>query len=162
MFDLILTILLLPSWAVSFTMLALYNLHIFQLNSYKPHEQRAWLKKNFLPAFVGRSLGVLLTPWFILFCGKAGMVLSILLFALTAYLGRPRKAKKPLVYTARVKRMLVSFGLSGPADRRPRPPHPDGDCRPAADPAGAGDCPSRRPLFCRLLHPRRQFCQPPG
>ena len=92
-------------------MLALYNLHIFQLNSYKPHEQRAWFKKNFLPAFVGRNLGVLLTPWLILFCGKVGMVLSILLFALTAYLGRPRKAKKPLVYTARVKRMLVSFGL---------------------------------------------------
>ena len=111
MFDLILTILLLLSWVVSFTMLALYNLHIFQLNSYKPHEQRAWFKKNFLPAFVGRSLGVLLTPWLILFCGKVGMVLSILLFALTAYLGRPRKAKKPLVYTARVKRMLVSFGL---------------------------------------------------
>ena len=111
MFDLILTILLLLAWAVSFTMLALYNLHIFQLNSYKPHEQRAWFKKNFLPAFIGRNLGVLLTPWFILFCGKVGMVLSILLFALTAYLGRPRKAKKPLVYTARVKRMLVSFGL---------------------------------------------------
>ena len=37
MFDLILTILLLLAWAVSFTMLALYNLHIFQLNSYKPH-----------------------------------------------------------------------------------------------------------------------------
>ena len=111
MFDLILTILLLLSWAASFTMLALYNLHIFQLNSYKPREQRAWFQKNFLPAFVGRNLGVLFTLPLTLFGGKAGMALSILLFGITAYLGRPRKAKKPLVYTARVKRMLVSLGL---------------------------------------------------
>lgn len=111
MFEWILMLLLVVSWAASFVMLALYNLHIFQLNSYKPHEQRAWFQKNFLPAFIGRNLGVLLTPWLTLFCGKVGMILSILLFAVTAYLGRPRKAKKPLVYTARVKRMLVSLGV---------------------------------------------------
>lgn len=111
MFEWILMMLLVISWAASFVMLALYNLHIFQLNSYKPHEQRAWFQKNFLPAFIGRNLGVLLTPWLTLFCGKVGMILSILLFAVTAYLGRPRKAKKPLVYTARVKRMLVSLGV---------------------------------------------------
>lgn len=109
--DLVLFILLLMAWLCSFTMLTLYNLHMFQLNSYKPHEQRKWYKEKFLPAFVGRNLGVLFTLPLLVFCGRAGVILSIVLYALTAYLGRPRKAKKPLVYTARVKRMLVTAGI---------------------------------------------------
>lgn len=110
MLDLILFILLLLSWLCSFAMLTLYNTHMFQLNSYKPHEQRMWYKQKFLPAFIGRNLGVLFTLPLLMFCSRAGMILSILLYGLTAYLGRPRKAKKPLVYTARVKRMLTTVG----------------------------------------------------
>ncbi len=111
MLDMILFILLLISWTVSFTMLTLYNLHMFQLNSYKPHEQCVWYKEKFLPAFIGRNLGVLLTLPLLIFCGRIGIILSIVLYGITAYLGRPRKAKKPLVYTARVKRMLITFGV---------------------------------------------------
>jgi len=111
MFDLILFILLLIVWLASFAMLTVYNTHMFQLNSYKPKEQRMWFKQKFLPAFVGRNLGVLFTLPLLAFCGRVGVILSILLYGLTAYLGRPRKAKKPLVYTARVKRMLASVGV---------------------------------------------------
>ena len=111
MLDWILFILLLVSWLCSFAMLTVYNTHMFQLNSYKPHEQRAWYRDKFLPAFVGRNLGVIFTLPLLCFCGRAGIVLSIFLYAVTAYLGRPRKAKKPLVYTARVKRMLATDGV---------------------------------------------------
>ena len=111
MLDWILYILLLVSWLCSFAMLTVYNTHMFQLNSYKPHEQRVWYRDKFLPAFVGRNLGVIFTLPLLCFCGRVGIILSILLYALTAYLGRPRKAKKPLVYTARVKRMLATDGV---------------------------------------------------
>ena len=77
--DLILFILLLMAWLCSFTMLTLYNLHMFQLNSYKPHEQRKWYKEKFLPAFVGRNLGVLFTLPLLVFCGRGGVILSIVL-----------------------------------------------------------------------------------
>lgn len=93
MLDWILFILLLVSWLCSFAMLTVYNTHMFQLNSYKPHEQRAWYRDKFLPAFVGRNLGVIFTLPLLCFCGRAGIVLSIFLYAVTAYLGRPRKAK---------------------------------------------------------------------
>ncbi len=111
MFDLILFILLLLAWLCSFAMLTVYNTHMFQLNAYKPHEQRVWYRQKFLPAFVGRNLGVIFTLPLLMFCARAGVILSILLYALTAWLGRPRKAKKPLVYTARVKRMLATVGV---------------------------------------------------
>ncbi|MDR1928342.1 MAG: UDP-N-acetylmuramoyl-tripeptide--D-alanyl-D-alanine ligase [Oscillospiraceae bacterium] len=66
----------------------LHFLHMFQLNSYKPKVQLAWYKKN------RKTLRVFLLPlaggWFFF----------------------PKKnAKKPLVFTARVKRLLAALGL---------------------------------------------------
>ena len=87
--------------------------HMFQLNSYTEKVQLAWMKKNFvynipiilLPigalavAFISAreyaySYGLL---------GLWAIVLSLFYF--------PKKAKKPLVYTARVKRLLTTYSL---------------------------------------------------
>jgi len=61
-----------------------FYIHMFQLNAYKPGAQARWILRN------GRR-------WAALFIPLAG-----------GFLFWPRGAKKPLVYTARVKRMLVT------------------------------------------------------
>lgn len=66
-----------------------YYLHMLQLNSYKNDAQRRWLH---LPQNHKKSL-LLLIP-------LAG-----------GFFFLPRKAKKPLVYTARVKRLLVTIAV---------------------------------------------------
>ena len=109
--EIVFLILLLLAFAANFTMLCLYYLHMFQLNSYKPHEQLKWLKNNFLPAVVGRNLGVIVTIPLLLFCSAIGQGISFAVLAVSAYLNRPKKAKKPLVYTNRVKRMLITLGV---------------------------------------------------
>ncbi len=88
----------------------LYYVHMFQLNGYKPKVQRAWLAKR-LPPILGRCLLILFGLVFVPFFPVGGKIVSILCFLLSAYLCRPRKAKKPLVYTARVKRLLCTDGI---------------------------------------------------
>lgn len=112
MMKLTLLILTLICWLLSFGCHLLWYLHMFQLNGYKPKVQLRWLKDNFLPAVVGRNLAAILTlP--LLFLGTPGQILSCLLLLLSAWLGRPRpkQAKKPLVCTARIKRLLVTCGV---------------------------------------------------
>lgn len=109
---LFLLIFTLICWLLSFSCYLLWLTHMFQLNGYKPGVQLRWLRDNFLPAVVGRSLAAILTlP--LLFLGIPGAIVSALLYLLSAWLGRPkpRQAKKPLVYTPRVKRMLATCGI---------------------------------------------------
>ena len=79
-------------------------LHMFQLNSYKPKEQIKWYKKNiskllpFYAAFVGLSALTIIDRWYGAF----------LVFVFSYSLNPFEKAKKPLVYTPRVKRLLVT------------------------------------------------------
>lgn len=104
--------ILLICWLLSFTSHLLWYMHMFQLNGYKPHVQRKWLKDNFLPAIVGRNLAVMVSlP--LMFLWIPGRIAAALLLLLSAWLGRPKpkQAKKPLVYTARVKRMLFTCGV---------------------------------------------------
>ncbi|MDR3313000.1 MAG: UDP-N-acetylmuramoyl-tripeptide--D-alanyl-D-alanine ligase [Oscillospiraceae bacterium] len=63
--------------------------HMFQLNSYKPGVQRQWLRKN------RRRMALRWVP-------LAG-----------GFFFWPRKAKKPLVYTARMQRLLCTAALPG-------------------------------------------------
>lgn len=92
-----------------FTVLLLYHMHMFQLNSYKPKEHRAWLKAkdNF------KKQGLLLLQFALIalisiLLGNIGNILGIAFFCFMAVMNKPAKAKKPLVYTPRVKRMLIT------------------------------------------------------
>ena len=87
-----------------------YFTHMFQLNSYTEKVQLSWMKANFLrlvPAILC-GVGALVcaffpAPYAYLWLALIALVLSLLHL--------PRKAKKALVYTARVKRLLVTFTL---------------------------------------------------
>lgn len=94
--------------------LGLREFHMLQLNGYKTPEHSWWMKKNakryILPA-------VLFAAQFLLipFSGgmRAALVIVLSVFSvIIAVLNKPgKKFKKPLVYTARMKRMLVTFGI---------------------------------------------------
>lgn len=97
----------------------LYLMHMFQLNTYKNNEQSAWNKKN--SAILGRHivyLAVTLAGYVFTrpAVGQAPQGLAFaaicLLLILQLWFWQPKqKAKKPLVYTARVIRMLVTHGV---------------------------------------------------
>lgn len=85
-------------------------MHMFQLNSYRADDQWHWMLKNrgkvvplALP-LIGAIIGVI--------CGKnAGMIVCAVFILLACLFYKPKKAKKPLKYTPRVKRMLVTVAV---------------------------------------------------
>ncbi|MBR5681942.1 MAG: UDP-N-acetylmuramoyl-tripeptide--D-alanyl-D-alanine ligase [Ruminococcus sp.] len=96
--------------------LGLREFHMLQLNGYKTPEHSRWMKKNrkryILPAvlFIAQFLLIPLQNH----DGPAIALLIALCFfnAVIALLNKPgRKFKKPLVYTARMKRMMITFGI---------------------------------------------------
>lgn len=109
MLNIILLIALIASFTWIFTELLLYHMHMFQLNSYKPKEHKAWLKASDNQKKMWR-IKVQFTVAIILymFAGIIGKIMTIAIFVFMAIMNRPIKAKKPLVYTKRVKRMLIT------------------------------------------------------
>lgn len=91
----------------------LYILHMFQQNSYKPKEYGEWLAlSSNIGRLLGKSLyGIISLP--LIAVGNRGcLIAACLLNLLTAFVNKPHKAKKPLVYTARIKRMLITTVLA--------------------------------------------------
>lgn len=83
------------------------RVHMFQLNAYKHVFMRDWIKANFTKLCIAAifpilSFAIFLVPYDV--CKLIAIVPNIiyLLFNL------PKKAKKPLVYTARVKRLYAT------------------------------------------------------
>lgn len=85
----------------------LRELHMLQLNGYKTPEHSWWMKKNFK-----RYIFPL-----VLFAGQFAMIANVMFMivfavcnAVIAVINKPsKKFKKPLKYTARVKRMMATF-----------------------------------------------------
>lgn len=92
-----------------YTVSILHNTHMFQLNSYKPKVHIKWLMKN-KSEFARLSLFAIVSALIPLFIKKASvcMLLSSVLYITAAIINLPRKAKKPLVYTKRVIRLLIT------------------------------------------------------
>ena len=90
----------------------LYLMHMFQQNSYKPREYGEWMAVH---ANVGRLLGKCLYALIslpLVLTGNMGcLIAACLMNGMTILVNKPHKAKKPLVYTPRVKRMLVTTGI---------------------------------------------------
>ena len=97
--------------------LGLREFHMLQLNGYKTPEHSRWMKKNarryILPA-------VLFVLQFLLIPLQRGsevitavFVITLCIFnAIIALVNKPgKKFKKPLVYTARMKRMMITCGI---------------------------------------------------
>jgi hypothetical protein len=84
-------------------------LHFFQLNSYRFDTHVKWMQQNlnrFMPHNILAVLILIVTAVPIPIRLKLGLALPLLILAV--FVERPKKAKKPLVYTPRVKRMLVT------------------------------------------------------
>lgn len=96
----------------------LYIMHMFQQNSYKPREYKEWMQ---IAGNIGRLLGKSLYVWISLFLipfvnrGETVsfglLAVACLMNGMTILVNKPRQAKKPLVYTPRVKRMLITTGI---------------------------------------------------
>ncbi len=106
----------------------LREFHMLQLNGYKTPEHSWWMKKNikrYIPLIIFLVIQLMLLPlervliWdaekHVLNSGRLRLAYCITGFLAAANIGiaaanKPgKKFKKPLVYTARVKRMLVTF-----------------------------------------------------
>ena len=96
----------------------IYYVHMLQLNSYRPERYRKWMLQNdkrTLPWYrlllSGVPLAVLMMFGFEGVIGLVATSVAVLLCLISAVLDRPKKAKKPLVYTPRVKRLLTTLAL---------------------------------------------------
>lgn len=109
----ILFALALAAAAFAVSLCAVRYMHFFQLNSYKFAEHKGWLKRNAGPlSFV--AILAALSPLGSLFGGIFGSVWTITLCLIYGAVSKPKskkRTKKPLVYTARVKRMLVTEAI---------------------------------------------------
>ena len=92
------------------TMLLIRSLHIFQLNSYKPAVQRKWVADNIFEWLI-KTVWVVLALPAAKELGSFGFVFAAAPFLLVGLLWLPKKAKKPLVYTGRVKRLIFTLAL---------------------------------------------------
>lgn len=90
----------------------IYIMHMFQQNSYKPAEYGGWLR---LKANVGRLLGktlyALVSLPLIAIGNRGCLIAACLMNIMTVLVNKPQHAKKPLAYTPRVKRMLVTTAI---------------------------------------------------
>ena len=92
---------------------AVKYMHYFQLNSYKFAEHKGWIRRNVGPLSFVLILAVISMLSAILSV-NASYFVCIAASLVCAAVSKPRSAKltkKPLVYTARVKRMLVTEAL---------------------------------------------------
>lgn len=97
-------------FAVSTVMCLVDSMHFFQLNSYRFDTHTKWIRENTRKYFLHSVISVLaLIAVFLEIPGQLKLYACTVLFALACPVEKPKKAKKPLVYTARVKRMLVTL-----------------------------------------------------
>ncbi len=89
---------------------AIRFVHFFQLNSYQLKSHLSWMKKN-----IKKMLGNLIFGLAVLIISaqKTAVfyILSVVVLLGCVYFIRPQKAKKPLVYTMRIKRFLVCHSI---------------------------------------------------
>lgn len=98
------------AFLLAMSFLIIRYMHIFQLNSYKHHVQKKWVFDN-IPQLLLRTVWIFGTVPAVLKLESWGTVVGIALYLLVAVLNFPQKAKKPLVFTNRVKRLLVTQGI---------------------------------------------------
>ena len=97
------------AFIVPVAMSAIDSMHFFQLNSYRFDTHSKWMKENMSKYLPHNLISVLLliavlVPMNI----TAKTVVALVLFLIAIPVEKPKKAKKPLVCTARVKRMFLT------------------------------------------------------
>ncbi|MDR2750177.1 MAG: UDP-N-acetylmuramoyl-tripeptide--D-alanyl-D-alanine ligase, partial [Clostridiales bacterium] len=100
------------AFAASFACVFLWSMHMFQLNSYKPAEHGRWIAKE-IPSVMARQAPCVIAFLVLVIFPEtlAAIIVSAILFLMSIILNRPKPAKKKLVYTHRVLRMLGTTAL---------------------------------------------------
>lgn len=97
---------------VCFSLSIIDSVHFFQLNSYRFDTHTAWIWHNKSKYLTHMTLAVLLLTVILLPINiYIKLASSIVIFIFSIPVEKPKKAKKPLVYTPRVKRMLITTAL---------------------------------------------------
>ena len=87
----------------------LYIVHMFQQNSYKPREYMEWVQVHSnVGRLLGKSLYAIISLPLILIGNRGCLIAACIMNIMTVLVNKPHPAKKPLVYTKRVKRMLIT------------------------------------------------------
>ena len=107
--NIVLTVIWFTTYIVGNVWYELYIVHMIQQNSYKPREYMEWMQVH---SNVGRLLGkclygIISLP-LVLIGGRGCVVAACVMNIMTMIVNKPHAAKKPLVYTKRVKRMLMT------------------------------------------------------
>ena len=90
----------------------IYIVHMFQQNSYKPREYREWMQvRSNVGRLLGKSLYAVISLPLVLVGNLGCLIGAIVMNMMTILVNKPRQAKKPLVYTMRVRRMLVTTAV---------------------------------------------------
>lgn len=110
--NIVLTVIWFITYTVGAVWYELYIVHMFQQNSYKPREYMEWMRVH---SNVGRLLGKCLYGMIslplVLIGGRGCVIAACVMNIMTMIVNKPHAAKKPLVYTKRVKRMLITTAL---------------------------------------------------
>ena len=110
--NLALRICFLLACAACYVVQTVYFTHMLQLNSYRPERYGKWCREN--PGrlfFIARLLPLGAAALLFVPPERIGYGAAMIVLAVTAFLCRPKKAKKPLVITARVKRLWVTAAV---------------------------------------------------
>lgn len=100
------------TYAVGAVLYEIYIVHMFQQNSYKPREYREWMQVHSnVGRLLGKSLYAVISLPLVLVGNTGCLIAACVMNAMTILVNKPRQAKKPLVYTARVKRMFTTTAL---------------------------------------------------
>ncbi len=94
------------SFVFCYFMILSSNIHIYQLNYYKDNFQFKWIKKNIKNILIKNIWLMCIIP--LTFLGIAGRIISILIYIIVGFLSRIKNAKKKLVYTNRVYRLIIT------------------------------------------------------
>ncbi len=93
-------------------MSAIDSMHFFQLNSYRFDTHSKWIKENTRKYLPHSTVSVLMLIALLLNINIVVKAVALIVLLVVAIpLSKPKKAKKPLVYTPRVKRMLFTEAL---------------------------------------------------
>lgn len=109
--ELALKIVMMAATAFNFIVQAIYFTHMLQLNSYRPERYKKWCRDHDEQLVNVRHLIPFLCIPAMWLNGKVELTVlyavAAAILLLTGLLNIPKKAKKPLVYTPRVWRLLV-------------------------------------------------------
>lgn len=105
----ILYLLLVAAWLLPITAKTIKSVHMLQLNSYRNERYLLWISRNYKKVFQKLELLLLIPVITALFANEITFLISsIAIFVLLFFMRSKVAEKKKLVYTARVKRLLVT------------------------------------------------------